>query len=201
MLPAACLPCENRIQRYEKKCTIANLPEEKLHESAFFVQLPTKKSSRVSRLDCLSQNFCHESFPNYALPVTTKPADAYTYNYEEHQGYTDVQGYAVEPRHVTFGWKLHKHLFVLIDSVGGCNCSIAPNGTKVFYRPTSSPSLIRRGVITIRGFGAGDANNGAITDNNTVTHQSVTDNNAVVARNADQRSSGLAACKQQETNR
>ncbi len=62
----------------------------------------------------------------YALPVTTKPADAYTYNYEEHQGYTDVQSYAVEPRDVTFGWKLHKHLFVLIDSVGGCNCSIAP---------------------------------------------------------------------------
>ena len=86
----------------------------------------TKKSSRVSRLDCLSQNFCHESFPIYALPETTKPADAYAYNYKEHQGYTDVQGYAVEPRDVTFGWKLHKHLFVLIDGVGGCNCSIAP---------------------------------------------------------------------------
>ena len=85
-----------------------------------------KKSSRVSRLDCLSQNFCHELFPNYALPVTTKPADAYTCYYVEHQGYTDVQGYAVEPRDVTFGWKLHKHLFVLIDGVGGCNCSIAP---------------------------------------------------------------------------
>ena len=160
-----------------------------------------KKGSRVSRLDCLSQNFCHELFPNYALPVTTKPADAYTYNYEEHQGYTDVQGYAVEPRHVTFGGELHKHLFVLIDGVGGCNCSIAPNGTKVFYRPTSSPSLIGRGVITIRGVRAGDANNGAVMNNNAVTDKSVTDNNAVVARHADERCNGLAACKQQETNR
>ena len=87
-----------------------------------------KKSSRVSQRSCFAQNFCNSCtlFPIYALPVTTKPADAYAYNYKEHQGYTDVQGYAVEPRDVTFGWKLHKHLFGLIDSVGGCNCSIAP---------------------------------------------------------------------------
>ena len=160
-----------------------------------------KKSSRVSQRSCFAQIFAYDSTFNYALPVTTKPVDAYTYNYEEHQGYTDVQGYAVEPRHVTFGWELHKHLFVLIDGVGGCNCSIAPNGTKVFYRPTSSPSLIRRGVITIRGVRAWETEDYTIADNNAVTDKAVTDNNAVVARNADQRSNGLAACKQHETNR
>ena len=86
----------------------------------------TKKAAGSHDSTAFAQIFAYDSTFNYALPVTTKPADAYTYNYEEHQGYTDVQGYAVEPRHVTFGWKLHKHLFVLIDSVGGCNCSIAP---------------------------------------------------------------------------
>ena len=160
-----------------------------------------KKSSRVSQRSCFEQIFAYDSPFNYALPETTKPADAYTCYYVEHQGYTDVQSYAVEPRDVTFGWKLHKHLFVLIDGVGGCNCSIAPNGAKVFYRPTSSPSLIRRGVITIRGFWAGDANNGAVMNKDTIPDVAVTDNNAVVARNADQRCSSLASCKQQETNR
>ena len=86
----------------------------------------TKKAAAFHNEAALSKTFNYDSTFNYALPVTTKPADAYTYNYEEHQGYTDVQSYAVEPRDVTFGWKLHKHLFVLIDSVGGCNCSIAP---------------------------------------------------------------------------
>ena len=160
-----------------------------------------KKAAGSHDSTAFAQIFAYDSFPNYALPVTTKPVHAYTYNYEEHQGYTDVQGYAVEPRDVTFGWELHKHLFVLIDGVGGCNCSIAPNGAKVFYRPTSSPSLIGRGVITIRGVRAWETEDYTIADNNAVTDKAVTDNNAVVARNADQRCNGLASCKQQETNR
>ena len=88
----------------------------------------TKKAAGSHDSTAFEQNFCNlcTLFPIYALPEYHKPADAYTCYYVEHQGYTDVQSYAVEPRHVTFGWKLHKHLFVLIDGVGGCNCSIAP---------------------------------------------------------------------------
>ena len=63
---------------------------------------------------------------NYALPENQKPVDAYTYNYEEHQGYTDVQSYAVEPRDVTFGWKLHRYKLIFVNGVGGGNYSIAP---------------------------------------------------------------------------
>ena len=63
---------------------------------------------------------------NYALPENQKPVDAYTYNYEEHQGYTDVQGYAVEPRHVTFGRKLHRYKLIFVNGVGCGNYSIAP---------------------------------------------------------------------------
>ena len=85
-----------------------------------------KKAAAFHNEAAFAQIFAYDSTFNYALPVTTKPADAYTCYYVEHQDYTDVQSYAVEPRHVTFGWKLHKHLFVLIDGVGGGNCSIAP---------------------------------------------------------------------------
>ena len=63
---------------------------------------------------------------NYALPVTTKPVDAYTCYYVEYHGYTGVQGYAVEPRHVTFGRKTHRYNLIFVNGVGGGNYSIAP---------------------------------------------------------------------------
>ena len=121
----------------------------------------------------------------YALPVTTKPADAYTYNYEEHQGYTDVQSYAVEPRDVTFGWKTHRYNLIFVNGVGGHSCTFFPK----FF-----PMLNIDGIRL-------QAHYDAIVDIDTVTYKSVTDNNAVVARHADERCNGLAACKQQETNR
>ena len=63
---------------------------------------------------------------NYALPENQKPVDAYTYNYEEHQGYTDVQGYAVEPRDVTFGRKTHRYNLIFVNGVGGHSCTFFP---------------------------------------------------------------------------
>ena len=144
---------------------------------------------------------------NYALPANQKPADAYACYYVEHHGYTDVQGYAVEPRHVTFGRKTHRYNLIFVNGVGGGNYSIAPNGAKVFNRPTSSPSLkftplplvagtpIGRGVITIRGVRAWETEDYAITDHYAVTDIAVTDNNAVIARYADERCSTTARCK------
>ena len=46
--------------------------------------------------------------------------------YIEHQGYTDVQGYAVEPRHVTFGWKLHSYNLIFVNGAGGHSCTLFP---------------------------------------------------------------------------
>ena len=73
---------------------------------------------------------------NYALPENQKPVDAYTYNYEEHQGYTDVQGYAVEPRHVTFGWKTHRYNLIFVNGVGGHSCTLFPTFFPVLNIPT-----------------------------------------------------------------
>ena len=136
-----------------------------------------------------------------------KPVDAYACYYVEHQGYTDVQGYAVEPRDVTFGRKTHRYNLIFVNGVGGGNYSIAPNGAKVFNRPTSSPSLkftplplvagtpIGRGVITIRGVRTWETEDYTVADNHAVTDKAVTDNNAVIARNADERCSTTARCK------
>ena len=74
----------------------------------------------------LGTNFCYVILFIYALPGILKPADAYACYYVEHQGYTDVQSYAVEPRHVTFGRKTHRYKLIFVNGVGGGNYSIAP---------------------------------------------------------------------------
>ena len=139
----------------------------------------TKKAAAFHNEAALSKIFVYDSTFNYALPETTKPADAYTYNYKEHQGYTDVQGYAVEPRDVTFGWETHRYNLIFVNGVGGHFCTFFPK----FF-----PMLNIDGIRL-------QAHYDAIVDIDAVTHKAVTDNNAVVARNADERCSTTARCK------
>ena len=107
----------------------------------------------------------------FLFPQHSPKSHARAYNYVEYQGYTDVQGYAVEPRDVTFGWKSHRYNLIFVNGVGGHFCTFFPK----FF-----PMLNIDGILL-------QAYYDAIVDIDAVTYKAVTDNNAVVARHADER--------------